>query len=513
MMDSGRSRRDAILALLNAGDLAAASALLAEVWREEHAPEFRLRLALMGADLSRRAGRILESRTWRADARHALAQVTGPERDELQAEISWSEAVEFIEGGAYGRAERELEAALAPARAASSEQAVRFHRALGAIAARQGRSGVAAAQYRLALDQARDLDAVAQLHSNLALVHLRSGAIGEARRCVNAALAHRGRPGAPPGPHANSLAVRAMIAERCGEDPGWPEVMQCAEASGDVALRAEVALLSADWQRRLGHADAAKALTARVTAIRSEIRQREPILSALLVEAEGLDAWAAEGPARALAPLSEAQEALHALGAPWQALRTELFLAAAEHALGRVETGRARAARVCRRARLLRLDLPPDERWRSLMMDAAVAGQVPCAGQVQAWGWRPPDRRTSGARLDAASGTLILDGERRVLGARSQVFRLLWLLAGAGARGVTIRELERRLWRKQAAQTRLTGRLRVLVARTRALTEPAFLLVLTGTGRYRWNPEVEVVCRETNEGPPLPLAATTTEEE
>jgi hypothetical protein len=487
------TRADAVLDALRHGRLVHAAALLARGWEAASSAEDRVQLALAGAELARRRGTPREARVWLRDARAALALAEAPVADGLRADLAWTEAVEAIEAGAHARAERLLDAALEPARAASAAHAVRFHLALGAIAARQARATVAASHYRLALDHA-DADTAAQIRSNLAMVLLQRGALDEARAQIAAALAHRARPDAPPGPCANSLAVRAMIDEASGERPDWTAALAQAEASGDAVLTAEIALHYAMRLRRDGDGAAAAHQIRRVAADLPDIGQREPSLRALLLEARGWEAYAAAGPEPARVALAEAASAWAALGARWHELRVQFALARMEHEAGQMATACARADRACRRATTLGLDLPVDAGTQATILAAAGAGEPACAAWARQRGWRAEAPWPGGVQLDLPAGRLTIDGATQFLGRRSRVLRLLDLLAAAGAHGVTIRELSRRLWRGDAPGPAVTARLRVLVGRARALTEPDHVLVLTvrGEGRYRWNPEVPV---------------------
>jgi tetratricopeptide (TPR) repeat protein len=462
-------------------------------------PALRVQLALAAAELARRSGHRRDARQWLSDARRALAELpVGETQRELATEVAWGEASEAIAAGAHARAARLLEASMADARTLFSGQALRFHRALGAIAARQGRAEVAVSHYRLALqqlDEDRDPDLAARLRSNLAMVELQRGGFQEALQLIARAIHYRSRPGAAAAPLANSLAVQAMIAESSGRSPDWDRPLELARSSGDNVLYVEIALRSAQYRYRSGGGAGAGLVLRAAERLLAEVGRQEPMLRALWLETRALEQWVDGGAERAIPGFLEALEAFEALDAVWQALRVELSLGVVEAEAGRAETGRARAVRVCRRAAALGLELPMEAASRALVIEAARAGDPTCAAWARRHGWPAPLPQVGGATLDPASGTLSIGAFSRVMGPRSLLFRLLWLLAEGGSRGVTVRELERRLWRRSPPGPARTTRLRSLIARARSLTAPEHVVILTvaGEGRYRWNPDVDVV--------------------
>ncbi len=476
----------------------AATLLATTLQRPELAgePALRVQLALAAAELARRSGHRRDARQWLSDARWALAEVAaGETHRELATEVAWGEASEAIAAGAHARAARLLEASMADARTLFSGQALRFHRALGAIAARQGRAEVAVSHYRLALqqlDEGRDPDLVARLRSNLAMVELQRGGFEVARRLIAAAIQTRSQPGSAAAPLANSLAVQAMIAEGSGQVPDWDLPLALARSSGDNVLYVEIALRSSQYRYRSTAAEGATPLLRAAELLLTDVGRQEPLLRALWLETRALEQWTTRGAEGAIPGFLEALEAFEALDAVWQALRVELSLGVVEAEAGRGETGRARAMRVCRRAAALGLELPMETAARELVIEAAKAGDSTCAAWARRRGWPAPQPHVAGVQLDPASGGLRIGAFHRVMGPRSLLFRLLWLLAEAGTRGVTVRELERRLWRRSPPGPARTARLRSLIARARSLTAPDHVLILTvgGAGRYRWNPEV-----------------------
>lgn len=469
------------------GDFPGAAAALREALVDV-APRALPRVALAGVALARRRGTSPDARVWLRDARRALERLPDDEQRELLPDLLLAEAVAAVERGADLAAERLLQRGLDLTRLQPGDACAHFHRALGTLAARKGRASVAASHYRLALDRMdpdQSPDAVAQLWSNLARTAWMRGAVAEALAWVDEALAWRGRPGAPPGPHANSRAMRAMIT---GADADWEQATALAQASGDIALLSEVALEHAIVARRRGEAARADALEALGTARLVDVGRQEPTLLAIAAEAR---AARCRGEDRVLA-LAEAAGLYEELGASWHEHRVQLLLAAAEHGLGLTETATARAARAVRRAMAQGHDFPPDPGVVEVVLAAAAAGHAGAARWARERGWRAPSS-SLGAVLDPARGTVTLQGEPRHLGPRALTFRLLWLLARAGPRGLTTTELCRRLWRSDPAGPAVLGRLRVLVGRVRALTEPGLVVVLTVPGvptRYRWNPEL-----------------------
>jgi hypothetical protein len=280
-----------------------------------------------------------------------------------------------------------------------------------------------------------------------------------------------------------------------GAEPDWEPPLRFAEASGDGVLFAEVALRAAGFQLRCRRAEGAREVLRRVRPTIAEVGRQEPLLRALWMEVQGLEFADAGALAEAIASLTDALAAMESLGATWHALRAELALAVIERRAGQSATARSRAAKVCRRSTALGLDLPMDEEQRVMVLDAAAGGESACAVWARRKGWRATSPSRFGARLEPAIGRLTVGDAQWTLGRRALPFRLWQLLAAAGPRGVTARELCRRLWRSTPYGPQVVARLRTLVARTRALTEPEHLLLLTvrGEARYAWNPDVPAV--------------------
>jgi hypothetical protein len=484
---------DRALASLTRGDLPDATDALRAAWAAaaDASPAQRVRLALAAAELARRRGTALDARARIREARAALADADDPDRRALEPEVVWAEAVDATEHGAYGLAERLLTGALASV--LPGPRTTRFHAALGALAARQGRPAVAALRYRLALDQTDRPDDAARLRSNLAMTaHLR-GATAEGLAHIDAALAHRDRPGAPPGPCANSLAVRAMLLDAARDpaaDQTWDLALAKAEAAADAPLWCEIALHRATAWRRGGDVLAADALQADVDVRLGDAGRQDPTLAALHTEARARALHDRGGPATRA--LTDALTTFQQLGSTWHELRLQLLLGAWEHAAGRAATAVDRVGRACRRAVLHGLVLPDEPATRAVVLAAAAAGQPGAAAYARARAW-PAPAPTRGAVLHRRSGLLTIDDARWHLGRLST--RLLTMLAQAGPAGMTTTRLGERLWRDDPTDP--VGRLRMLVSRTRRLTEPAHLLILTsrgprGVGRYRWNPDVPV---------------------
>ena len=487
---------------LDGGDLERAGSELRVQLARATGGERLVRCALAGAELARRRGTPRDARTWVRDARRALDAMEPDARRSLEPEVVLAEATQAIEQGADAAADRMLMAGLDMVRSPPGAFAARFHSLLGALAARRGRPGAAASHYRLALDLLdphTESDSVARLQSNLAMSFYMRGVWDEASRWIDAALTDRSRPGAPLGPLANSLAVRALIeAARGSGADAWDLPLDRAAASGDAVLWCEIALQRAMVARRQGDHGLADSLEDKAAVRMAEAGRQEPTLVAMAAEARARRLHAHGSLEPAIVALGEASALFEELGSAWHHLRLQLSLGAWESGVGRTATAVERIGRTCRRAASLGVVFPAEPEVRDAVLLSATHGQAAAATWARARGWDTPSVG-AGASLFPEVGVVQLDGERFHLGPRTLPFRLLLLLSEAKPAGLTTTHLCRRLWRGERPGTAALGRLRVLVTRTRELTEPGHILILTvrqdgagAAGRYRWNPDVPV---------------------
>ncbi len=427
--------------------------------------------------LALRRGTVRDAETYAAEAAQRLRPLDPVDACDRTCELAHLRANIALGRGAYRLALRYLEDGLAVAREHGSEWVVDLHRSLGALSTRRGRPADGAYHYRMALDRlpaAGDDPRAATLHANLAMANLMQGRVADAAREARRALRVRDRPGAPPGPLANTLALMALIAQQDPElvgpaAPYWDRALEQAERAADVALLAEIELRAAAGALERGEPKLAARWLASGRARAAAVARQEPTIAALADDVEGALCWSAGDRDGARQAWQRARRAFAEVGAAYHVARLDAALASVYRQGG-------------------------DARWSVLWDQACRAARR--GGFVlpaQFGPGRPP--RAEGVRVDRRAGVLEAFGVRYALGRGAIPVRLCALLISASPKAIGAPALCRRLWRDEGYTPATFNRLKVHVHRLRQLIghEQAPILTEGRPGRlaYRWNPAVE----------------------